>query len=159
MAWTAPKTWAVNEVVTAANMNTHVRDNENWLGNDFPRCKANRTGTQSIPDSTATAVQLDDTDTFDVGAMHSPVTNNTRLTVPSGGGGAYFFTGEAHFAANGTGHREAAIRINGTTIIARVRELGTSSTIAAVLNVSGAHQLVATDYLELVVTQASGGAL
>lgn len=26
MAWTAPRTWAVGEVVTAAIMNTHVRD-------------------------------------------------------------------------------------------------------------------------------------
>ena len=27
MAWTAPRTWVANEVVTAALMNTHVRDN------------------------------------------------------------------------------------------------------------------------------------
>lgn len=27
MAWTAPRTWVPNEVVTAAMMNTHVRDN------------------------------------------------------------------------------------------------------------------------------------
>lgn len=29
MAWTAPRTWATSEVVTAAIMNTHVRDNFN----------------------------------------------------------------------------------------------------------------------------------
>ena len=27
MAWTAPRTWVTTEVVTASNMNTHVRDN------------------------------------------------------------------------------------------------------------------------------------
>ena len=27
MAWTTPKTWVAAEVVTAANMNTHIRDN------------------------------------------------------------------------------------------------------------------------------------
>jgi len=32
MAWTAPRTWVTSEVVTAAVMNTHVRDNLNWLG-------------------------------------------------------------------------------------------------------------------------------
>lgn len=32
MAWTAPRTWVVNEVVTAAIMNTHVRDNFNQTG-------------------------------------------------------------------------------------------------------------------------------
>lgn len=31
MAWTSPKTWLVGETVTAANMNFHVRDNEEWL--------------------------------------------------------------------------------------------------------------------------------
>jgi len=34
MAWTAPKTWTVGEMVTAANMNTHLRDNLNALGRD-----------------------------------------------------------------------------------------------------------------------------
>lgn len=32
MAWTSPRTWVAGEVVTAANMNTHVRDNMNALG-------------------------------------------------------------------------------------------------------------------------------
>ena len=27
MAWTAPRTWVVAEIVTASVMNTHVRDN------------------------------------------------------------------------------------------------------------------------------------
>lgn len=31
MAWTNPKTWTVGELVTAANMNTHLRDNLNAL--------------------------------------------------------------------------------------------------------------------------------
>lgn len=33
MAWTAPRTWVVGEVVTAAIMNTHVRDNLNSIRN------------------------------------------------------------------------------------------------------------------------------
>src|SRR5262245_46460563 len=31
MGWTAPATWAVSEVVTASKMNTHVRDNLDYL--------------------------------------------------------------------------------------------------------------------------------
>lgn len=31
MSWTAPKTWTSGEVLTAANMNTHVRDNLSFL--------------------------------------------------------------------------------------------------------------------------------
>jgi hypothetical protein len=32
MAWTAPRTWVAAEVVTASNMNTHVRDNLKAIG-------------------------------------------------------------------------------------------------------------------------------
>lgn len=32
MAWTAPRTWTTGELVTAALMNTHVRDNLSHLG-------------------------------------------------------------------------------------------------------------------------------
>lgn len=31
MAWTAPRTWVAGEILTAGNMNTHVRDNLNAL--------------------------------------------------------------------------------------------------------------------------------
>ena len=31
MAWTAPRTWVTNEIVTAAQMNAHVRDNTRFL--------------------------------------------------------------------------------------------------------------------------------
>src|SRR3954469_7578806 len=31
MAWTAPATWSVSEIVTASKMNLHVRDNFSYL--------------------------------------------------------------------------------------------------------------------------------
>lgn len=31
MAWTAPATWSVSEIVTASKMNLHIRDNLNYL--------------------------------------------------------------------------------------------------------------------------------
>jgi len=34
MVWTAPRTWTVGEIVTAALLNTHLRDNLNSLGRD-----------------------------------------------------------------------------------------------------------------------------
>jgi hypothetical protein len=36
MAWTAPRTWVTSEMVTAALMNTHVRDNLLFLLTDIP---------------------------------------------------------------------------------------------------------------------------
>ena len=35
MAWTGPRTWVTNELVTAALLNVHVRDNENYLYDQF----------------------------------------------------------------------------------------------------------------------------
>ena len=32
MAWNTPRTWAVNEVLTAANMNTYISDDLSWMG-------------------------------------------------------------------------------------------------------------------------------
>lgn len=37
MAWTAPKTWTVGEMCTAALLNTHVRDNLNYLKTEADR--------------------------------------------------------------------------------------------------------------------------
>ncbi len=83
MAWTSPRTWNAGETVTAALMNTHVRDNLNWLGNDAPRCGALRDTNQSIPNNTLTTISYTGVDEFDVGAMHDPGGGNpSRVTVP-----------------------------------------------------------------------------
>ena len=36
MAWTSPRTWVTSELVTAALMNTHVRDNLTFLLTNLP---------------------------------------------------------------------------------------------------------------------------
>ena len=38
MAWTAPRTWVVGELVTAAIMNTFIRDNQISLKTDLAKC-------------------------------------------------------------------------------------------------------------------------
>ena len=40
MSWTAPKTWEDNELVTADLLNTHLRDNLEFLHDDFPPKRA-----------------------------------------------------------------------------------------------------------------------
>lgn len=159
MAWTTPRTWTSGETLTAANMNTHVRDNENWLANDFPRCKATRAAAQSIADSTGTAINLT-AETFDVGGMHDNVTNNTLLTVPTGAGGHWLFGAQTNFDVSGTGRREIRITLNGTsTILVEHRTFSPSGSVGSSLNVTGVHALAAGDTLQVVVVQSSGGAL
>jgi len=54
LAWTTPKTWSAGETLTAANFNTHIRDNFNadW------HLIARKTADQSVTSST---VLVDDT--------------------------------------------------------------------------------------------------
>jgi len=55
MAWTAPKTWSVGEVVTAANMNIHLRDNLLAVG---PHLIARKPSDETVTSSTV--FQADD---------------------------------------------------------------------------------------------------
>lgn len=48
MAWTTPRTWTTNELVTAAMLNEQVRDNENYLKDRFaPASGHDHDGTNS----------------------------------------------------------------------------------------------------------------
>jgi len=53
MAWTAPRTWAPAEVVTAALLNTHLRDNLKAIGDPWTSFTPTLTssGTQPAPTS------------------------------------------------------------------------------------------------------------
>lgn len=61
MGWTSPRTWVTSEVVTAALMNTHIRDNLNAI-NGFVR----KTADESVTSSTT--LQNDDHLLFSIGA-------------------------------------------------------------------------------------------
>lgn len=49
MAWTAPRTWAVGETLTAANFNTHIRDNLLAVG---PHLIVRKPSDESVTSST-----------------------------------------------------------------------------------------------------------
>ena len=126
----------------------------------FVGCNIYRTtGNQTISDSTATAIDFN-AESFDTDAFHNNSTNLSRVTIPSGKGGKYLFTAWANFVGNGTGYRDLQLLINGTTLTGsstsgwKPDAVGyTAGNIAVILN------LVATDYVEVLVTQTSGGNL
>lgn len=159
MPWTAPKTWATNEILTSPNMNTHVRDNFNWVANDHPRVEARRAATQAITSATVTAIQFSEADIYDHGPMHDPSSNNTRLTVPSGGGGLYLVGGQVGWEANNTGIRDLAIRVNGAGTNAILRRDTAIQNTNTFQDVVWLLVLNATDYVELTVAQNSGVSL
>ncbi len=121
--------------------------------------RVKRTAVQSISNNSATIVNWDSEDRDD-GGFHDNSTNNTRLTVPTGGEGWYLIIGKAYWANNATATRVAQIRKNGTTMIdSEVKTAVANSALESVSKVSTLAYLVATDYVEMSVYQDSGGNL
>lgn len=88
MGWTAPRTWVASEIVTAAIMNTHVRDNLLAL-NGFVA----KTADQSIPSSTV-------------------LTNDTHLLYAIGSTGTY--AGDLYLRATSAANAAGDINIGFT---------------------------------------------
>lgn len=159
MPWTAPKTYSVGDVLTAADLNTYQRDNVKWLGTDKPRCRVRNTANISHTSSGNYQALTFNSERVDVGSMHDTSSNTSRLTVPSGGGGFYAIGGMIEFAADATGRRGIQIRLNGTTVIAREESNNVGASNATVMQISTVYQLADGDYVELMGLQASGGSL
>jgi hypothetical protein len=111
--------------------------------------------TQSIPNSTYTAVSFDSEQT-DVGGFFAPGTP-TRFTVPAGASGVYQVGGYLAFAGNASGTRLVVIRTNGSGWMSADRDSPTS--VDHQMNVTAMMYLNAGDYVELIAYQTSGGAL
>lgn len=77
------------------------------------RCSAYRTTTnQTIATSTATAVSFN-AESYDVGSLHDNSTNESRITIPSGGSGLYNFYGKVTFDGATAGNRVIMLYKNG----------------------------------------------
>lgn len=110
----------------------------------------------SIADATATAVTFD-SERFDTSDFHSTVSNTSRLTIPVAG--VCHVSGHLQWAANATGTRRAAIRLSGSTLLAEQRTDNSGASVVTGISVSTLYRFAATDYLELLAEQNSGGAL
>jgi hypothetical protein len=156
VAWTTPITWVSGNVVTAAQMNAHVRDNTNFL-QDPPAVLATRLSNVAIGTGADTSVPFIDTDIYDTDTMHSNVTNSSRLTCNTAG--AFFITGTVQFGPNATGQRHARILLNSATELAGESLLSPDSGHPVRLTVGVQWKLAVTDFVELQVFQASGAGL
>lgn len=125
-------------------------------GASFVGCRLTNSANQSINNTTVTAITFD-TETFDTDGFHSTVSNTSRITIPSGKGGKYLVFAMGMFVANTTGRREFNFRVNGSSYSYHTTNAlssgGTWHLVSTVLNLS------ATDYVELMAWQNSGGAL
>lgn len=119
----------------------------------FAGARLGRSSSQSIPDSTETAISFDTTryDTMRMFDLAAP----TRLTAPVSG--KYSMGGSVNFAAIGPGAtlKYIALNVNGIAVAKEDWDAVASQTHI----LAAEYELVRGDYIELVVWQNSGGAL
>jgi hypothetical protein len=111
MAWTDPRTWVTSEVVTAALMNTHVRDNEDFLYAHHG-CRLYKSADQTIASGNEDVISLN-SESYDTDTFHSTVTNNSRVIAPWDG--YYKVVFEANVNADSSHHNGSflmSLRLN-----------------------------------------------
>lgn len=152
------RTWNVGEIVTAAFLNTNVRD----AGNFFvapPIVEVFQAVAQSLGNAAFTALTFDSS-SVDTDGGHSNVTNNSRYVGKTAG--YFLFSGGANFAGNATGGRGTLWAKNGTAIN-QSQLMMFAGTAAVTLGIVARPKIIqlngTTDYVELQAFQSSGGAL
>lgn len=122
----------------------------------FSGASVRNSSTQSILNGVNTKLTFD-TEEFDTANYHSIVTNTSRFTVPTSG--YYQIFAQVHWqGASGGTTRRIAIMKNGTTYISLTR-IGPLSTNSPAQECSRLCYLSAGDYVEVEVSQDSGGTL
>lgn len=157
MAWTAPMTFVAGNVLTAAQMNTHVRDNgKASMGADKASVRLFNTTVQAIPTATLTSITFD-SERWDSQAMHSLVSNTNRITIPTNWSGQYIIGAHIAWASNNS-TKGVFIYLNATYYITG-QTMSDNGQLNASCNPNTLYGVVAGDYLEVQVWQNSGGNL
>lgn len=131
---------------------------------DSNRCLVTMSASQSVV-NTSLATLAFDQETYDVGGFHDNVTDNSRLTIPSGGGNnQYIIRATVSFEFNATADRLVTIVKNGATRIASASQPATTSSFggaeACMITLTAIEDNPADgDYYEVIIRQNSGGAL
>lgn len=152
------RTWVVGEIVTAAFMNTNIRDSGLFLiGTPF--AEVFQAVAQSVANATFTAATFDST-LVDSDGGHSNATNNTRYTGKTPGW--FYFSGGASFAGGATGSRATQWAKNGATVTAS-SIFSFAGTAVTTLSVPARGKMIqlngTTDFVELQLFQSNGAAL
>jgi hypothetical protein len=143
-----------NQVLT---VDTTIDGKVKWAAPQIPAFKGvslYKSATQSTTHGTSVAVTFD-SESFDTDGFHSNVTNNSRVTIPSGLDGKYRVSGNITYAAiNSTLARGALLYKNGSLFNQLARVAGPSSaSIDCTVPFNFVIDLVAGDYIELYARQ------
>jgi len=124
----------------------------------FVGASAYRAASQTISNATETALTFDN-ENYDTNAFHDNVTNNTRMTVPSGKAGKYLITANTIFTNNATGQRIVYVYVNATNVTFTGPAIGGSASIDLGLTTTYVADLLVGDIVEVRAYQNSGGNL
>lgn len=134
---------AVGVHATAALLNVW-RDDQDVLHDPTGQAGCAVTRATDLAMSGATLI-LWTSETFDTGTMHDNVTNNSRMTVPSGMDGIWLLGVNAR--ESGASGVTLDLRKNGTTkLVSKLRPTGSAISVCFLAS------LVATDYIEAIAT-------
>jgi len=127
----------------------------------FVGCMLRKTTDQNISTSTYTAITFD-SEVLDTDGFHNNVTNNERITIPTGKSGKYLITASILYAPNASNSRRNLVTLNGAvgvgTTVSDQRGGGFSGASSEV-NFVGFYALTAGDYIQLNAYQDSGSTL
>ncbi len=153
--WTDPQTWTA-AVVSVADMNTHIRDNETFLYGP-PRVQVKRTGDQTINNNLLTEIawQAEDWDIDDNGEMWTS-SPGAHLIVRTAG--IYLIYWRLEFDADATGIRLMQVSLNDVAVTGQGPTSGASA-LATRFAGSFVSELSATNFATFDVYQSSGGDL
>ena len=128
-------------------------------GASFKGCSLYQSTDISLANDTTIALTWN-SENFDTDAFHSTSTDTGRITIPSGLGGYYHINGAISFVGGGAGFRRVDINKNGS-----IWQYGANIASASasggtqIIPFSTIGNFVATDYLSISVSQASGGTI
>lgn len=173
-SWTKPRTWVAGQTVTAAALNTDLRDDLlniderldlqgitsesalNKVKSALCGVRLVDSGTQTISNSVATALTWD-TESYDSDGFHD-AGQPARITIPAGFGGYYDVSVSVRWDSDVNGYRSLWLEDDtgaylGRDITAAVNGTFTQQTLTCPV------LLAAGDWIIARVEQDSGGAL
>jgi hypothetical protein len=150
----SPRTWAVGELLTAAKLNTDLRDGLSFLLSP-PRALLHKTATQTFASSTWTTITWD-SEQYDNDSGHSNVTNPSRYTVQTAGW--WEFHAEMMFQTTAGGDRGGRFLKNATGNPIGEHMSGSATVINGVTIHAWALMSVG-DYIESLGWQNSGATI
>lgn len=133
--------------IEALDYNTQIR-NKPTSTTTKKYCFATKSASQSINNTTGTTITLNTYETNDT-AMSA---TSDRITITQAG--QYLVTAQVQWASNGTGSREAFIRINGSTIFLDTYVVPNASDLTSI-QMNTIKTFAVNDYIEIRGYQTS----